>query len=169
MIAAGEIELEAEVPQAQIARLKLNQKARVAIPGNGEVDGVVRLIAPAVDRSTRLGIVRILLSKDPNLRIGTFARGEIETARGTGLAVPRSAVLFGKSRPSVQAVENDTVVTRGVTLGMNDGASMEVTEGLKEGDLVVAKSGTFLRNGDRVRPVVLPKTVADGRAPETRP
>jgi hypothetical protein len=52
---------------------------------------------------------------------------------------------------------------------MNDGASMEVTEGLKEGDLVVAKSGTFLRNGDRVRPVVLPKTVADGRAPETRP
>lgn len=169
MIAAGEIELEAEVPQAQIARLKLNQKARVAIPGNGEVDGVVRLIAPAVDRSTRLGIVRILLSKNPNLRIGTFARGEIETARGTGLAVPRSAVLFGKSRPSVQAVENDTVVTRGVTLGMNDGASMEVTEGLKEGDLVVAKSGTFLRNGDRVRPVVLPKTVADGRAPEKRP
>jgi RND family efflux transporter MFP subunit len=169
MIAAGEIELEAEVPQAQIARLKLNQKARVAIPGNGEVDGVVRLIAPAVDRSTRLGIVRILLSKDPNLRIGTFARGEIETARGTGLAVPRSAVLFGKSRPSVQAVENDTVVTRSVTLGMSDGASMEVTEGLKEGDLVVAKSGTFLRNGDRVRPIVLPKTVADGRAPETRP
>ncbi len=89
-------------------------------PGSGEVAGSVRLVAPAVDRSTRLGLVRILLEKDANLRIGTFARGEIEVARGTGLAVPRSAVLFGKSGPSVQVVENDTIATRAVTIGLSE-------------------------------------------------
>jgi multidrug efflux pump subunit AcrA (membrane-fusion protein) len=163
MIEKGEIELDAEVPQAHIVRLALGQKARIAIPGNGEVEGTVRLISPAVDPTTRLGRVRILLGKDPNLRIGTFARGEVVVARGTGLAVPRSAVLFGKSGASVQVVENDTVATRPVTLGLAEADMLELRSGVPEGALVVAKSGTFLRNGDRVRPVVLPSTVAEGR------
>jgi RND family efflux transporter MFP subunit len=165
MIANGEIELDAEVPQAHMARLAVGQKARVAIPGSGEVAGSVRLVAPAVDRSTRLGQVRILLDKDSSLRIGTFARGEIEVARGVGLAVPRSAVLFGKSGPSVQVVENDTIATRAVTIGLSEADSIEVKSGVGESALVVAKSGTFLRNGDRVNPVVLPRAVADGAKP----
>ena len=168
VIEKGEIELDAEVPQAHIARLAIGQKARVAIPGNGEVEGTVRLISPAVDPSTRLGKVRVLLAKDPNLRIGTFARGEIIVARGTGLAVPRSAVLFGKSGPTVQAVENETIVTRSITVGLGDAEAIEVRSGLDQDALVVAKSGTFLRNGDRVRPVVLPRAVAAGRPAETK-
>ena len=163
MIENGEIELDAEVPQAHLARLAIDQKARIAIPGNGEVDGSVRLISPSVDPATRLGRVRILLGKDPNLRIGTFARGEVVVARGMGLAVPRSAVLFGKSGPSVQVVENDTVQTRPVTIGLTEADTIELRSGVSEGALVVAKAGTFLRNGDRVRPVVLPRTVAGGR------
>lgn len=162
MIAAGEIELDAEVPQAHLARLAVGQKARIAIPGNGEVEGSVRLISPAVDKATRLGQVRILLGKDPNLRIGTFARGEIEIARGRGIAVPRSAVLFGKSGPSVQVVENDIVATRPVTLGLSEADTIEIKSGIAEDTLVVAKSGTFLRNGDRVRPVVMKREVAHG-------
>ena len=163
MIEKGEIELDAEVPQAHIVRLALGQKARIAIPGNGEVEGTVRLISPSVDPATRLGRVRILLGKDPNLRIGTFARGEVVVARGTGLAVPRSAVLFGKSGASVQIVEDDTIETRPVTLGLTEADRLEVRSGVAEGTLVVAKSGTFLRNGDRVRPIVLPRAVAEGR------
>lgn len=162
MIENGEIELDAEVPQAHLVRLAVGQKARIAIPGNGEVEGSVRLISPSVDPATRLGRVRILLGKDPNLRIGTFARGEVIVARGMGLAVPRSAVLFGKSGPSVQVVENDTVETRPVTLGLAEADTIELRSGVSEGTLVVAKSGTFLRNGDRVRPVILPRTVAGG-------
>lgn len=165
MIANGEIELDAEVPQAHMARLAVGQKARVAIPGSGEVAGSVRLVAPAVDRTTRLGQVRILLDKDSNLRIGTFARGEIEVARGVGLAVPRSAVLFGKSGPSVQVVENDTIATRPVTIGLSEADSIEIKSGVAESALVVIKSGTFLRNGDRVNPVILPRAVADGAKP----
>lgn len=163
MIENGEIELDAEVPQAHLARLALGQKARIAIPGNGEVEGTVRLISPSVDPATRLGRVRILLGKDPNLRIGTFARGEVIVARGIGLAVPRSAVLFSKSGPTIQVVENDTIQTRPVTLGLAEADMIELRSGVAEDTLVVAKSGTFLRNGDRVRPVILPRAVAGGR------
>ena len=162
MIENGDIELDADVPQSHMSRLAVGQKARVAIPGSGGVAGSVRLISPAVERSTRLGQVRILLDKDANLRIGTFARGEIEVARGNGLAVPRSAVLFGKSGPSVQVIENHTVATRAVTLGLSETDAIEIKSGVGEGTLVVAKSGTFLRNGDRVNPVLLPRAVAEG-------
>ena len=62
-----------------------------------------------------------------------------------------------------QVVENDTVGTRPVTLGLAEADMIELRGGVSEGALVVAKSGTFLRNGDRVRPVILPRTVADGR------
>jgi RND family efflux transporter MFP subunit len=163
MIENGEIELDAEVPQAHLARLALGQKAQITVPGNGEVEGAVRLISPSVDPATRLGHVRILMGKNPNLRIGTFARGEVVVARGTGLAVPRTAVLFGKSGPSVQVVENETIETRPVELGLAEADMIEVRSGVADGTLVVAKSGTFLRNGDRIRPVLLPRAVADGR------
>ncbi len=163
MIAAGEIELEAEIPQAHIARLAVGQKAHVAIPGNADVDGTVRLISPAVDRATRLGLVRVLLGPNPNLRIGTFARGEIVIGQGTGLAVPRSAVLFGKSGPTVQVVENNIVSTRPVLLGLTDAEHIEIKSGIAEDALVVAKSGTFLRHGDRVRPVEIQRSVAHGQ------
>lgn len=165
MIANGEIELDAEVPQAHMARLVVGQKARIAIPGSGEVAGSVRLVAPAVDRSTRLGQVRILLDKDSSLRIGTFARGEIEVARGIGLAVPRSAVLFGKSGPSVQVVDKDTVATRPIVIGLSEAETMEIKSGVDEGTLVVVKSGTFLRNGDKVTPILLPRAMAEGAKP----
>jgi hypothetical protein len=50
-----------------------------------------------------------------------------------------------------------------VTLGLAEADMVELRSGAAEGTLVVAKSGTFLRNGDRVNPVVLPRAVADRR------
>ena len=59
------------------------------------IAGTVRLVSPEVDKATRLGRVRIFLGDNPGLRVGSFARGSIETASGSGLAVPASAVLYG--------------------------------------------------------------------------
>jgi HlyD family secretion protein len=39
--------------------------------------------------------VRIYLGDNGALRVGSFARGLIETAAGEGLALPLTAVLFG--------------------------------------------------------------------------
>ena len=40
-----------------------------------------------------------------------------------------------------------------VVAGIRDGALVEVVSGLSRGDLVVAKSGAFVRDGDRINPV----------------
>ena len=115
----------------------------------------MRLVSPEVDKATRLGRVRIFLGDNPGLRVGAFARGTIETANGHGLAVPASAILYGPDGATVQVVRDSRVETRRIKTGLAGGALVEVTKGLSEGDLVVARSGTFLRDGDAVRPVAV--------------
>ena len=154
IVAAGEIELDAEVIETRLAKLRADQPARIEVAGAGEVAGKVRLVSAEVDKATRLGRVRVFLGDNPALRVGAFARGLIETARGSGLAVPAAAVLYGEQGASVQLVSDGKVATRPVKLGLAAGGLVEVREGLAEGDVVVAKSGTFLRDGDSVKPVL---------------
>jgi RND family efflux transporter MFP subunit len=154
IVAKGEVELDAEVVETRLGGLKPGQRARVEVAGLGEVTGTVRLVSPEVDKATRLGRVRIFLGDNAGLRIGSFARGSIVTASGTGLAVPASAVLYGPGGPTVQVVVGNRVETRHVKTGLAAGVLVEVRAGLAAGDLVVARAGTFLREGDTVRPVL---------------
>jgi RND family efflux transporter MFP subunit len=157
IVANGEIELDAEVTETRVGAVREGQKARVETPGV-TVDGSVRLVSPEIDKATRLGRVRIYLGDNPALRIGAFARGTIEVAKSHGLAVPASAVLYEPEGAMVQVVRNNRVETQKIVPGLSAGALVEVRKGLNEDDLVVARSGTFLRDGDAVRPVLADKT-----------
>lgn len=158
IVAKGEVELDAEVIETRLATVKEGQTARVEVAGLGTIEGKVRLVSPEVDKSTRLGRVRIFLGDNPGLRVGSFARGVIATVSGNGLAVPSSAVLYGPEGPTVQVVRANRVETRRIKTGLASGSLVEVREGLEDGDLVVARSGTFLRDGDAVRPVMAERT-----------
>jgi RND family efflux transporter MFP subunit len=153
IVANGEVELDAEVIETRMAAVKVGQPARVEVAGVGEIAGTVRLVSPEVDKATRLGRVRIYLGDNPDLRIGAFARGTVETGASRGLAVPASAILYGPEGPSVQVVRDHRVETRRIKTGLTVGALAEVREGLREGELVVSRAGTFLRDGDAVRPL----------------
>ncbi len=157
IIANGEIELDAEIPETRLGRVKTGQKARIEVAGGGSVEGRVRLVSPEVDKATRLGRVRVLIGDKPGLRIGSFARGEVRTDASRGLAVPSTAVLYSDGATYVQVVTDGRVAVRKVKAGLNDGERIEIVEGLKDGDVVVARSGTFLRDGDAVTPLPMPE------------
>ena len=88
----NEIELDAEVPSVHL--LKLNPGATVRISRDDAPDlvGRVRLISPQIDRATQLGHVRISLNNNPSLKVGMFARANIDAKRSCGVAVPRTAI-----------------------------------------------------------------------------
>jgi RND family efflux transporter MFP subunit len=153
IVANGELELDAEIPETRLAAVRVGQAARLEVVGVGEVTGSVRLVSPEIDKATRLGRVRIYLGDNAALRVGAFARGVLETASGEGLALPLSAVLFAAEGPLAQLIHNNRVETRKIGVGLAAGGMVEIRAGLSEGDLVVARSGTFLRDGDLVRPV----------------
>lgn len=153
IIRDGEIELAAEVPAAGLGKVRVGQMVSIVSPDGGRLSGRVRLIAPRVDPVSRLGEVRIFIGKEPRLRIGTFVRGEIELARSFGLSIPASAVMYDAAGPHVLVVEDGRARRRNVVLGLQSGGRVEVSEGLSSGQLVIAKAGTFLRDGDAVKPV----------------
>ena len=153
IVARNEIELEAEVLDTQIARIKEGQPVTIAVPGGGEASGTVRIVSPEIDKASRLGRLRVFLGQNEKLRIGGFTRGTITTARSHGLAVPSSSILYSDGRASVQVVRDNRVVSTPVKLGLSNGPDTEIISGLSDGDMVVATSGTFLRDGDAVRAI----------------
>ena len=157
IIQDGAIELEADVPELQLAKLRIGQSARVETAG-GPRAGTVRLVSPEVNRTTRLGRVRVAVEGNEGLVIGSFARAVVETARRQGVVTPLSAILFQPGGAVVQVVRDGVVETRPVQVGLRNGLQAEIGQGLAAGESVVSVSGTFVRGGDKVTPV----TAAEG-------
>lgn len=160
LIEKGEIELDAEVAERDLGKIREGQPASITVTGAGDAAGKVRLISSEVDRTTRIGKVKIGIGTNRAFKIGAFGRGTIETGRSRGVGVPTSAVIFNQDSATVQAIQGDRVVTRTVETGIISGQYVEIRKGLSERELVVAKSGSFLRDGDVVRPIVAPTKVS---------
>jgi len=154
IIADGAIELEAEVAEVELPNLKIGQAVAVTPAGADKpLAGQIRLISPEVDKASRLGRLRITLTGNPPVAIGSFARGVIETGRKTSITLPLSAITYSRGGAMVQAVKDGKVTTKKVTLGLIGGGRAEIASGLAEGESVVARAGTFVRDGDMITPI----------------
>jgi HlyD family secretion protein len=149
----GEMELLAEVPVRTLARLAVDQSAKVEIIGVGELPGKVRQFSGAINPTTQLGQVRIFVGSDSRLRAGAFGRATVQIGQRCAPAIPLSAVLYGPDGAVVQVARSGRIETRRVLVGLLDKDRAEIREGLAEGETVVARAGAFLRDGDRVRAV----------------
>ncbi|HKU04941.1 MAG TPA: efflux RND transporter periplasmic adaptor subunit [Bradyrhizobium sp.] len=143
----NEIELDAEVPSVHILKLNPGATARISRDGAPDLVGRVRLVSPQIDRTSQLGKVRIALTSNPSLKVGMFARANIDAKRSCGVAVPHTAI----DRLTVQVVKGNTIETRKVRVGLSSETSTEILEGLDVGEIVVADAGTSLHDGDQVK------------------
>jgi multidrug efflux pump subunit AcrA (membrane-fusion protein) len=145
----GELELDAEVPSIHVLKLSPGATARISRDDVPDLTGQVRLVAPEIDRRTQLGHVRVSVSDSSSLKVGMFARVAIDAKRSCGVSIPRSAV----DHSTVQVVNNNVVETRQVRTGLISDNGIEILEGLKQDETVVADAGTSLHDGDRVKPM----------------
>ena len=154
IIVDGAIDLDAETPEQSLPRFAVGMPASIKLPGvEAPIDGKVRLISEEVDKTTRLGKVRIALTPDARARVGAFASGTVTANQREGLSVPTSALQRLDGGDFVQVVENDRIVARKITVGIIEGDIAEAREGLNVGDSVVTRAAAFLRPGDIVRPL----------------
>jgi HlyD family secretion protein len=148
----GVIELEANVPETLVARLRQGMLAHVDIAGRSEpVRGDVRLIQPNVDTVTRETKVRIRLDTDAPIPVGAFGQATIDVARIEGWLLPRSALQEDEAGRYVWRVGAKGIVSRrAVTPTFRTADMVVVAEALGD-EAIVAKAGPFLRENDRVR------------------
>jgi multidrug efflux pump subunit AcrA (membrane-fusion protein) len=143
----NEIELDAQVPSVHLLKLNPGATARISRDNGPDLPGRVRLISPQIDRATQLGHVRISLTNNPTLKVGMFARANIDAKRSCGVAIPRTAI----DHLTVQVVKGNTVETRKVRVGLVSDTSIEILEGLDDGEIVVADAGSSLHDGDKIK------------------
>lgn len=146
-------ELAAEVPESILANVAIGMKANVSIGGGKPFDAVVGSIDPTIDPRSRLGKVNILLPQTVDARAGSFATGNIETVRRQAIAVPSGSLLYNGEQPFLQVVKDGTVSSRMVEIGIRANNMVEIVQGLEISEEIVATAGTFVSDGDKVRPI----------------
>ncbi len=148
------IDLLVDVPSLYATKLRAGLVARVLADGRDEIKGTVRVPVSEVDPATQLGRARLSIDPPSGLRPGQFASAVLETARDCGLTVPRSAVSYENGSATVQVLKGNAIETRSVRTGLFDESTIQIRDGLTDGEPVVANAGTALRPGDRVTPVI---------------
>jgi multidrug efflux pump subunit AcrA (membrane-fusion protein) len=151
--ARSEFDLVGLVPTQDVTKLAVNQPATMRIIGAGDVEGRVRRVAPTVEPNSQLGQVFIAVTTSRRLLVNSFGRALIKTGESCGVSVPLTAVLYGSAGTVVQVVRRQRIETKRVEVGLMSGGQVEIRDGVSEGDIVVARAGALLREGDPVRPI----------------
>jgi len=150
----GLIEIDAEVPESELSKLKVGQSAEVTLPGGAHTTGQVRLIAPEVDQATKLGHARILLPVRSDLRPGGYAYARLPNIHTSGLVAPDKAVSYDADGAAVFVVGADNRVRRfAVKPGARAGGFVELLQGPPAGSRVLVTGASFVLDGDKVAPV----------------
>lgn len=154
MIRDNALDLRADVAEGDVLRLTPGQPVTLHLAGDsGTRKGTVRLVEPSIDLATRMGRVRITIDEASGVRPGMYAMAEVLVAERTAPAAPITALGISPEGPTALKVTGDTADLVPVTTGIRDAGWVEITQGLAPGDLIVAKAGAFVRDGDRITPV----------------
>ncbi len=165
MARGGEMEMRAQVSEADLASVRAGMAATVTPVGSiRTVAGHVWQSSPVIDPQSRLGIVRIAIAYTPLIRPGGFASATIVSGSGQSPLLPESAVQSDEKGNYVYIVgAGNKVAQRRVTVGQVSSAGVAVTGGINGGEKIVASAGAFLTPGQKVKPELL-KMTANGSA-----
>jgi len=149
----NEFDLVGDAAAKDILKLKTGQPTTVRIVGGGFAQGVVRSVPTTVDQISQLGQVQVAITSKQRMVVNASGRAKITVGKSCGVSVPLTAILYGDDSTVVQVVRRDRVETHRVDVGLMSGGQVEIKTGINENDIVVAKAGALLREGDPVRPI----------------
>ena len=143
------------VSEADYTKVKKGDKVTVsvdALPGK-TFSGNVRRIYPTIDPMTHTVNIEVQVpNQNRELRPGMYAKVNVNFGSNKNIVIPDAAVvrLQGSGQRNVFVIEDGVAVQKAVTLGRHFDGQYEILSGLEEGEMVVVKGGSALRNGANV-------------------
>lgn len=127
-----------------------------AYPGR-EFKGTITRHPEALDPTNLTMLIEMdLPNRSKALYPGMYARLKLHISVLRGVpVVPDDALVFRNNRVYVPVVRNKTLHFAAVTLGHDNGYTVEVTSGIKVGDMVAVNVGGVASDGERVQPVLM--------------
>ncbi len=156
LLDTSHVEVAAQMPAADVVRLKVGQLAQVTLEGFGEriFHGRITRISPTAQAGSRSIPVYVeITDRHDALRGGLFATGTVVVQeKDHALAVPAPAMRKDDEGDYVLAVENGTLVRKpvGAVRTWSRGELVEV-KGLEAGMTIVSAPLPGLKAGQRVK------------------
>jgi len=160
-------EVEVDVNEAYIARVQSGQRVTSTLDAypDWQIPSHVRTVIPTADRQKATVKVRISFDKldprilpDMGVKVAFMAEDDAKkksAAKDSGpkplSVIPKSAVRTDSGKSYVFLVRDTKIERRGVTLGNDRGADVEIMAGVNSGDSLVARGPENLQDGDTVR------------------
>lgn len=153
------LELESPVASADLAPIAAGQRVTFQVnsyPGT-TFEGRVLDINPAVDEQTRSAKVRIQVANPGGrLKAGMFAQGEIVTGVTANAIVIPAAAVYRDDRSAkssyVFVLQEGKACRRPIRIGHERDSALEITDGLRPGEQLIAEQNIEIAEGVRVQP-----------------
>jgi RND family efflux transporter MFP subunit len=141
------LRLHLPVPERAAPDMHLGQQVKLKVEGDlNEYYGRVTRISPAIDQANRTLLVEAEVPNEQGrLRPGAFVRAELITKSDVpAVFVPARALVSFAGIEKVFVVEDGKSVEKPVQTGRKDAEKVEITAGIKPGEVVVTDPGSLV-------------------------
>ncbi len=155
---SSDLQAEISVTEAVIPYVKVGSRALVNVTSaNLSVECEVSVVNPVKDSMTGMYTVRIAVpNEDDSLKIGMFADITLYTEQSAKnvICIPADAIMQEGDEYYVYVAEGDKAVKKVVKVGVTNGETTEITEGLQLGEAVICEGKEYLSEKNNLINVV---------------
>jgi RND family efflux transporter MFP subunit len=154
LVDLSSVDVRVQVHERELSRVSIGDQIEAKFPSSNQTaQGQVTFISPEIDPKTRNAeVVTRIPNVDGSLRAGMFAEISIKPKTSpNSLVVPASAVAGTGDDRYVFLISNDTVNRQKVRVAPIDSKTVEVLEGISEGQSVVRAGLGRLSDGAHVK------------------
>jgi multidrug efflux pump subunit AcrA (membrane-fusion protein) len=146
----------AHIPQPQAALLKVGDKASITIPGEETpVEATISVVSPALDpNSTTVEIWVQAKNSEQRLKPGTSVQvSMLAQTVPDALIIPATALLTAQDGGTsvMQVSADDHAHQKSVRVGIRQGDTVQIVEGLQAGDRIVASGAYGLPDNSKIK------------------
>jgi membrane fusion protein (multidrug efflux system) len=154
IVNVDQVEIDVSVPELDVRYLKVDQPVMVRIDAypDTNIGGVIAFVAYKADPATKTFRIKILVdNQDGTIRPGMIARVALMRRIIPDAIVAPLFAVVDKGGERVVYVEKDGVAhARTVSLGIIEGDSIQITNGLEVGDNLIITGQNDVQEGTEV-------------------
>ena len=154
LVNSSELKLIAQVSESYVSNIKAGQEAIVVFPDlNKTINTKITVVGDVIDPVNRTFQVDLALKQDKNLlKANMISYVKIKDySNASVLVIPVNIVQRSNNKSYVYVAENGKSVKRFVTLGQHYESTVEVLDGLNEGDKLITEGYQDLVDGQSIK------------------
>lgn len=150
------MKVEFTVPERHAGNVRIGSMIAFKVAGlDRTFNGTVYAVEPKIDAATRTLRLRAM-AQNPGrvLTPGAFAKVELELDRvDNAISIPTSSIVPHIDGQKVYVLRDGKAVSQNIVTGIRSDSSVQVLDGLQQGDVVITSGLLQLREGAKVKPV----------------